>query len=339
MAQEPTAAASGRLGRAELRVVSEPGITVRVRAVLPDIVTGRPVVLVHGARADGIAAFDLPVPGGSLAEDLAGAGHAVYVLDVRGFGASTRPAAMTGPPGDSPPLVRASEAATDIAAVAGEVAARHGTPVALLGWATGSVWAGLVAVQHPALVSHLVLHNTLYGGTDGHPTMGRGSRLDDPGRPGRFAAEAVGGYRLSTGADLLGGWDRTIPAADPDGWRDPAIAEAYVSAALAGDPTSHTRRPPSSRSPAGPLADAFLLATGGSLWNASELRCHVLASRAAHDFLSRPEDLAALVRDLRNARSVEVLELPQGTHFVHLERPERGRAAFVAAVLTLLAAP
>lgn len=46
-------------------------------------------------------------------------------------------------------------------------------------------------------MSHLVLYNTLYGGTDGHPRLGRGSTLEDPERPGRFHASAFGAYRLN----------------------------------------------------------------------------------------------------------------------------------------------
>ncbi|TIW14613.1 MAG: alpha/beta hydrolase, partial [Mesorhizobium sp.] len=59
------------------------------------------VLLVHGARLPGVASFDLPVAGGSLAADLAADGHLVYVLDVRGYGASSRPAAMNRPPDKS----------------------------------------------------------------------------------------------------------------------------------------------------------------------------------------------------------------------------------------------
>ena len=43
----------------------------------------RAVLLVHGARVPGIGSFDLPVPGGSLAADIAAAGYAVYLLDLQ----------------------------------------------------------------------------------------------------------------------------------------------------------------------------------------------------------------------------------------------------------------
>jgi alpha-beta hydrolase superfamily lysophospholipase len=53
--------------------------------------TGGPILLLHGARVPGLASFDLPVSGGSLAADLAQLGFDVYVMEVRGYGQSTRP--------------------------------------------------------------------------------------------------------------------------------------------------------------------------------------------------------------------------------------------------------
>ena len=61
--------------------------------------------------------FDLPVPGYSLAEDFAKRGFRVFVMDVRGWGSSTKPRAMDEPPETSAPLVPAKEAADDIATV------------------------------------------------------------------------------------------------------------------------------------------------------------------------------------------------------------------------------
>ncbi|WP_440530136.1 alpha/beta hydrolase, partial [Serratia ureilytica] len=75
---------------------------------------GKPVLLIHGARVPGLASFDLPVKGGSLAADLALAGFRVYILDLRGYGLSSRPAAMDSPPNQSAPLIRTADAITDI---------------------------------------------------------------------------------------------------------------------------------------------------------------------------------------------------------------------------------
>ena len=72
-----------------------------------------PIILVHGARVPGVASFDLDVPGGSLAADLAASGLCVYIVDIRGYGDSTRPAAMSEPADNNPPLVRSPEPVVD----------------------------------------------------------------------------------------------------------------------------------------------------------------------------------------------------------------------------------
>jgi hypothetical protein len=73
--------------RTELQVTTADGVHIAVREVRAE--TARPgiepIVLLHGARVPAIGSFDLPVPGGSLAEDLAlRTGARVYLPDARG---------------------------------------------------------------------------------------------------------------------------------------------------------------------------------------------------------------------------------------------------------------
>jgi pimeloyl-ACP methyl ester carboxylesterase len=49
----------------------------------------------------------------------------------------------------------------------------------------------------------------------------------------------------------------------------------------------------------------------------------VIASE--RDFWSRPEDRVALEAELVHAPRAKVMVIPGATHFVHLERAERGR--------------
>src|SRR4051812_50000623 len=85
--------------REDTMVDSEPGIRIAVRRVaMTGDAGGAPVLLIHGAGGGGIASFDVAVPGYSLAEDLARAGHPAYLVDVRGWGHSTRPPALDQPP-------------------------------------------------------------------------------------------------------------------------------------------------------------------------------------------------------------------------------------------------
>lgn len=299
--------------------------------------TGRPpLILVHGARVPGVPSFDLPVSGGSLAADLAGRGLDVYVMDVRGYGYSDRLPEMEAGETDGPPLVRAAAASADIGAVVDWVRERaEADTVALLGWATGGMWCGHYATVRPETVSHLVLYNSLYQ-SPGHPSLGSGSDLEDPEHPGQFNARDTGPFRYSQGPSLLGAWDASIPSEDKGEWRDPAVAEAYVREALASDATSAERQPPSFRAPSGALEDSFYQATGRQIWDASLIRARTLIIASANDFWSQPLDRERLAAHLVHASEVRTCVVAGGTHFVHLERPERGRDQLLDEVAGLL---
>jgi pimeloyl-ACP methyl ester carboxylesterase len=105
-------------------VESEPGIEIGFRAVRAPGARGVPVVLLHNSRVPGTACFDLDVPNGSLAASLAAHGHDAFLPDIRGYGASTRPAEMDGEPAaERPAIVRSHEAVRDVAAVVDAVRA------------------------------------------------------------------------------------------------------------------------------------------------------------------------------------------------------------------------
>jgi pimeloyl-ACP methyl ester carboxylesterase len=139
-------------------------VRIHVREVRPGKhQTCQPILLVHGARVPGIASFDLSVPGGSLAADLADRGFCAYAMDVRGYGQSTRPPEMEEPPEKHAPLVRSVEAVRDIDAAVELIRKRTGASrVSLFGWATGGQWAGYYATLHSDRLSHLILLNALY---------------------------------------------------------------------------------------------------------------------------------------------------------------------------------
>ncbi|WP_316233438.1 alpha/beta fold hydrolase [Bradyrhizobium sp. SZCCHNPS2010] len=334
----PIEAGGIEVRRNDFKVASDAGITLAVREVASSDAApaGLPLILVHGARVPGIASFDLDAPHGSLAADFAAAGLDVFIMDVRGYGGSTR-TGQEGDPAGRPPLVRSGEVVRDIAAVVQDVQRRTGAhQVALLGWATGGHWAGMFASLHPDAVSHLVILNSLYGGHVGHPTLGPGGPLTDSADPSRLDGTKVGAFGFSTAASLTPSWDASIPLADKPAWRDPAVLRAYQAAALASDPTSAQREPPSFRAPMGAIADSFELASGRKLWNASAITARVLVLRSDHDFWSRPEDLENLRRDLTQARSVKAETLQGATHYVHLDRPERGRDRLLSDAIAFL---
>ncbi|HEX2711461.1 MAG TPA: alpha/beta fold hydrolase [Candidatus Acidoferrales bacterium] len=284
------------VSRQELFESSGTGIRIHMREVRSDKGGScEPILLVHGARVPGITSFDLPAPGGSLAADLADNGFCIYIIDIRGYGQSTRPPEMQQPPENHPPLVRSVEAVHDIDAAVDLIRKRTGaTRVSLFGWATGGQWAGYYATFHSEKLSHLILLNALYGADGPHPLMGHGSDMEDAAHPGHLNP-SIGAYRCNTAGSLLGGWNRSIPSKDPAAWRDPAVADAYVREALASDPETKNHNPPCFRSPNGALEDSFYLAIGRRLWDASFIYVPTLVLASERDFWSRPADREKMV--------------------------------------------
>jgi pimeloyl-ACP methyl ester carboxylesterase len=330
---------SARSPHADFFIEVEQDIHIFVREIQGTNPDAIPIILVHGARVPGLASFDLDAPQSSVAQDLAAAGHAVYIFDARGYGSSSRPRAMDEPPRPSMALTRSNEVVRDLIGVVEAVCGRtQSHQVALLGWATGGMWAGHYASLYPERVSHFVAYNTLYGGHDGHPLLGRGSPLEDSAQPGRFDIASAGSYQFHTADSLRPSWDNSIPAEQPTEWRDPRVIDAYVNAALASDSTAHHRSPPSFRAPTGAMEDSFLLASGHQVFDASTITAHTLIVRSERDFWSRPEDVSRLSQDLHRAANVRQVLIPRATHFVHLDRPGAGRAQFLTEVLAFVAA-
>jgi pimeloyl-ACP methyl ester carboxylesterase len=315
--------------RRDFKIRTVDGVEIGVRSVrpaTPAAAPATPMILMHGTRIPGISEFDLPVEGGSLAEDLARAGHVCFIPDARGFGNSERPREMAEPPRPTRPIVRSLEITRDIDAAVNALRTETGAErVGLFGWGTGGTLVLIYAALWPEKVSHIILYNPLYGGSSDHPEIGRGSRWEDPERPGRFNQAKYGNYYFNQVDMLRKGWDRQIPIEDKDAWRDPRILAAFEQALIDGDPTSLDRDPPSYRSPNGMLEDSFHMGHGHKLVHASQVYCRVMIISPEYDVWTRTADVEALREDLVHAEEVEIWEPRNATHYILLDRPERGR--------------
>jgi len=328
------------IDRQDYDIETVDGVRIAVRLVRPSSGDSLqiPILMLHGTRPGGRSEFDLPVAGGSLAQDLVMAGHSCIIPDARGYGRSERPASMTQHPQQSRPHARCMEITRDIDAAVDELRRVTGSKqVALMGWGVGATAVLTHAALWPEKISHLVLYNPLYGGGTSHPRY-RDHPLEDPDHPGRFNAAHYGGYSYNDPRMLIEKWDKSIPIDDKDAWRDPAVAAAFADELLASDSTSAERDPPTYRSPNGMLEDSYFIGKGVALVHASQVYAKVLIIRPELDYFARPEDVAALRSDLVNAPRVVLYQPKDATHFVLLDRAERGRAESITQIIDFIRA-
>lgn len=319
--------------RRDFHIKTQDGVSIAIREVRqPGNEDKVPMILLHGTRIPGLSEFDLPVENGSLSADLAAKGHVCYILDARGFGRSERPAEMELPPKPgATPLIRTIEITRDLDAATDHLREATGQDkVALFGWGVGGTCCAMYAALWPEKVSHIIGYTIIYGGVGDHPYFKIGSQWDDPENPGHFNQKKFGNYTFNS-LELLGKhWENQIPIEDKDAWRDPAMVEAFGQALIDGDPTAKDRNPPTYRSANGMLEDLYMMGCNGvTLFDASQIYCKVMVVRPEYDNLCRETDMEVFEQDLVHAEEVVMYAPPNTTHYVLLDRPERGRDALL----------
>src|SRR6476620_3547875 len=119
----------------------------------------RTLLYVHGATYPSSTAFDLQLGGMSWMDYIASRGYDVYLLDLRGYGKSTRPKEMAEDAKNNPPIVRGDTAIKDIGTVVAFILARRNIPrLNLLGWSWGSTLMATYTTQNPGKVERRALY-------------------------------------------------------------------------------------------------------------------------------------------------------------------------------------
>ena len=117
------------------------------------------LLFVHGATYPAETSFDLSLGGFSWMDYIAQRGWDVYLVDVRGYGRSTRPPEMEQPPASNPPVVSTEVAIKDLGSVNDFIRERRGVRrIGLMGWSWGTVITGSYAAAFTEKVDRLVLY-------------------------------------------------------------------------------------------------------------------------------------------------------------------------------------
>ena len=313
VAMLPAMGQTSRLAMEEFMVPSaDPGIEIFVRNKRPaGLTTSRPertVLYAHGATYPASTSFDLPLDGLSWMDYLAARGYDVYLMDVRGYGRSTRPPEMAKPPDAHPPIVRSAIAVRDIGAVVEFILRRRNIPrLNLIGWSWGTTTMATYTTQNPGKVARLVLYA---------PGWIRKAPPLIPVGPG-----PLGAYRMTTRAQALARWLTGVPEDKkatliPAGWFD-----QWADAAWADDPVGALEDPPVIRAPNGVLADsAEYWSSNRPYYDPAKITVPTLLVGAEWDADLPPYMAQTLFPLLVNSPGKRYVLLAEGTHTMLMEK-------------------
>jgi len=288
------------------------GIELFVRnkrpAAMPAFAPKRTVLFVHGATYPSSATFDFKIDGVSWMDSIAARGYDVYLLDLRGYGKSTRPPEMAAAPDAHAPIVRTATALEDVAAACDFIRARRNIPrLNLIGWSWGTSLVAAYAARNADKVGRLVLYAPIW--------IGQTLRL------GAAAAGArIPCYRIVTRADAHARWYAGVPAEHQAALLAPGVFDAWADATFAADPYGAATNPPALRVPNGVIADfADYWWAGKAYYDPAQITAPTLLVTAGWDHDVPPAMARALLPLLTRSPGKRLIELPQGTHAVMLE--------------------
>ncbi|MGI4810426.1 MAG: alpha/beta hydrolase [Janthinobacterium lividum] len=298
----------------------QPGQKIYVRNKHADGMTAftpeRTVIFVHGATYPASTAFDLELGGLSWMDYIAQRGFDVYLLDLPGYGRSTRPAAMDAPADQGQPVETTQQAVADYAAVADWVLARrHLSKFDAVGWSWGTTIAGGYAAAYPDKVNRLVLYAPVWV----------------PQQIVAAEPPKVGAYRLVTAEAAKQRWLNGVPQDKQADLIPPGWFEQWQRATWATDPKSGGT---SLRAPNGVTADIQgAWAAGKPTYDPGKITAPTLMIQAEWDHDTPPLRSQGLFPALTHAASKQYVLLGEGTHTVLMEKNRMQLFAAVQAFL------
>jgi pimeloyl-ACP methyl ester carboxylesterase len=267
------------------------------------------LIFVHGATYPAETAFDLPIEGVSMMDLIAARGYDVYLVDVRGYGRSTRPPEMSQPPAANKPIVSTAVAAHDLgAAVDYILGKRKVSKIDVMGWSWGTSIAGLYTSEHNAKVNRLVLYAPQW-------------IHSDPPAPAAANALPLGAYRLVSKESAKARWLKGVAADKQADLIPPGVFEAWANATWATDPEAAKQNPPMLRAPNGVMEDSRNYWNAGKpLYDPGKITVPTLLLHAEWD-ADLPSYLAqGYFAQLKNTPYKRLIELSEGTHTVMMEK-------------------
>ncbi|MCE4225440.1 alpha/beta hydrolase [Methylobacterium sp. C25] len=281
----------------------------------------RTLLFVHGSTYPAETSFDLPLAGRSWMDEIAAKGYDVYLVDLRGYGRSTRPPEMSQAPEANGPIVRTETAVKDVGSAVDAILKRRGlAKLDLMGWSWGTTIMASYTTQHPDKVSRLVLYAPQWIRTTPSP-MATGSG-------------PLGAYRSVTKQTAHERWLTGVPHDKVDSLIPAGWFEQWAAATFATDPIGAKAEPAVIRAPNGTVADAKdYWSSNKPVYDPAKIVVPTLLVGAEWDRDCPAYMRQALFPLLVNAPGKRYIELAEGTHTILMEK---NRLELFRAVQTFL---
>ena len=290
----------------------DPGIQLYVRNKRPEGMTqfskDNIVLFVHGATYPAETSFDLKLDGLSWMDYIASRGYDVYLVDVRGFGRSSRPPEMEMPAAKNPPIVSTVTAAKDVGAAVDFIRQRRSVDkINLLAWSWGTRIMPTYTSGNNEKVNKLVLYAPAWIRTTGS--------LTDTGDA------ALGAYRV---VDVEAAKKRKGFGVPPEKQRDlmpDAWFDAWADATFASDPWGAQQNPRVVRAPNGSTQESRdMLISGKPPYDPNAIRVPTMLVVAEWDSDTPTYMAQGLFPKLVNAPYKRLVVIGEGTHSVIMEK-------------------
>jgi pimeloyl-ACP methyl ester carboxylesterase len=289
---------------------AEPGIHLFIRnkrqSGIGSFGPERTLLFVHGATYPAETAFDLPIEGASMMDLFADAGYDVYLVDVRGYGGSTRPPAMSEPADKNKPIVSTADAVSDFGTAVDHILKLQGLDrINVMGWSWGTSIAGAYTADHNDKVNRLVLYAPMWLFKEGTRVLAAGQTL--------------GAYRLVSKASAKDRWLKDVPEDKKATLIPPGVFEAWADATWATDPEAKSNG--MLRASNGVIQDVFeYWAAGKPYYDPAKITVPTLLIHAEWDADLPSYQAQAYFTKLTNAPYKRFVELGEGTHTVMMEK-------------------
>jgi len=260
----------------------------------------RTILLLHGALFPGSSTFDLAIDGVSWMDWLAKRGFDVYALDVRGYGKSSRPAAMKQENGANP-IVDTTVAVRDVSKAVDFIASRRSLDkLSIVGWSWGASLAGLYANEAPSRIDRLVLLAPQW--------------LRDVAPNAEMPKPTT--WRSIPYSVLR---DRLLEGEGPK--MHPSTIDAWLNALKASDPDGASQNPPVLKVPGGAYGDMVRHWTANHpLWSPDHIHAPVLIIQGDGDTDITPDMSLSVFALLTNSPARRFLLMGDANHPMMLEK-------------------